>query len=198
MLVPYENDGYWLPKDVRVVSKFCNIMHEAFVDIKMEQNYGLHHDGDFGGTHLVDVDGHHSPHQTPQHEYEDFGFPTSTNAQMDPIYSRPMQSSFSSPQPLHPLDTMPQWPSQITNPSENSPPAVVPLHRPILPLSKTMPLPTISTSVASSKSHSSSTSRRTLTDSDRRRMCEYHNDNPNVKQTEIGGMFMTSSVRENC
>lgn len=31
--------------------------------------------------------------------------------------------------------------------------------------------------------------RRTLTDADRRRMCLYHEENPNVKQTEIGAMF---------
>jgi hypothetical protein len=34
-----------------------------------------------------------------------------------------------------------------------------------------------------------STPRRTLTDDDRRRMCQYHEDNPTVKQTEIGAMF---------
>jgi hypothetical protein len=33
-----------------------------------------------------------------------------------------------------------------------------------------------------------STPRRTLTDDDRRRMCEYHESHPGVKQTEIGGM----------
>ncbi|MCJ1307145.1 hypothetical protein MMC25_000791 [Agyrium rufum] len=31
--------------------------------------------------------------------------------------------------------------------------------------------------------------RRTLTDQDRRRMCQYHQENPSVKQTEIGAMF---------
>ncbi|KAI5779202.1 hypothetical protein DFH27DRAFT_489226 [Peziza echinospora] len=31
--------------------------------------------------------------------------------------------------------------------------------------------------------------RRTLTDADRRRMCLFHEENPNVKQTEIGAMF---------
>lgn len=33
-----------------------------------------------------------------------------------------------------------------------------------------------------------SSPRRTLTDADRRRMCIFHEENPNVKQTEIGGM----------
>jgi len=33
-----------------------------------------------------------------------------------------------------------------------------------------------------------STPRRILNDDDRRRMCEYHESHPGVKQTEIGGM----------
>ena len=33
----------------------------------------------------------------------------------------------------------------------------------------------------------SKSSRKILTDDDRRRMCQYHEDNPKVKQTEIGG-----------
>ncbi|PWW73400.1 hypothetical protein C7212DRAFT_300982 [Tuber magnatum] len=36
---------------------------------------------------------------------------------------------------------------------------------------------------------STSSPRRTLTDADRRRMCIFHEENPNVKQTEIGAMF---------
>ena len=32
-----------------------------------------------------------------------------------------------------------------------------------------------------------STPRRVLTDDDRRRMCEYHESHPGVKQTDIGG-----------
>ena len=35
---------------------------------------------------------------------------------------------------------------------------------------------------------SNPTPRRTLTDTDRRKMCLYHEENPNIKQTEIGGM----------
>jgi hypothetical protein len=36
------------------------------------------------------------------------------------------------------------------------------------------------------------TPRRMLTDDDRRRMCEYHESHPGVKQTEIGGMSAAS------
>lgn len=165
----------------------------------MEQHYGLHHDQDFGGGYMVDIAEDHSPHHSPPNDYGgDFGFSASTHVQMDSIYNRPMQPSFSSPQPLHPLVTIPQWPSQITNPSENSsPPAPILLHRPILPLSKTGPVPTLTPASAQSKTtQSTSTSRKTLTDSDRRRMCEYHSENPNIKQTEIGGeLGIFSNVR---
>ncbi|KAF3921060.1 hypothetical protein AA313_de0204043 [Arthrobotrys entomopaga] len=37
--------------------------------------------------------------------------------------------------------------------------------------------------------HGTGSSRRTLTDADRRRMCLYHEQHPHVKQTEIGAMF---------
>ncbi|KAL6713375.1 hypothetical protein ACLMJK_008840 [Lecanora helva] len=162
----------------------------------MEQHYGLHHEEDFGGGHgMVGVAGDHSQHQSPSNEYGGFAFATSAHAHVESVYDRPVQTSFASPQPLHPLVTMPQWPSQITNPSESSPPAPMPLqHRPILPLSKTSPVETIPpmpvpTPAPSKITHPTNTSRKTLSDSDRRRMCEYHSDNPSVKQTEIGNMF---------
>lgn len=196
-MLAYHENGYLLRSAAKDFPNFNHIMHDSFMDIKMEQHYGLHHEDNFGGGHMVDVHVDHSPHQSPPNEYGDFQF-GSTHAHLDPLYNRPMQSSFSSPQPLHPLVTMPQWPSQITKPSENSPPTVMPLHRPILPLSKTTDaVPKLTPSPAPEKkkpAHSTSTSRRTLTDSDRRRMCEYHSDNPNVKQTEIGGECKASTV----
>lgn len=186
------------PTSSRIAESFCDTMHDSFVDIKMEHHYGLHHEEDFGaGHHMVEVAEDHSPHHSPPHDYGDYAFSASTPVQLQSIYSRPMEPSYSSPQPLHPIITMPLWPSQITNPSENSPPPVAPLHRPILPMSKTTPAPILSPAPASSKSsHHTSTSRRTLTDSDRRRMCEYHNENPNVKQTEIGGELEKYTIRK--
>lgn len=188
-MLAYHENSHLPPKTARDILDSYLIMHDSFVDIKMEQHYGLHHDEDFGGGHMIDVHADHSPHQSPPNEYVDFQF-GSTHTHLEPLYNRPMQSSFSSPQPLHPLVTMPQWPSQITNPSENSPPTTMLSHRPILPLSKTTDaVPKLAASPASDRksSHTTTTSRRTLTDSDRRRMCEYHSENPNVKQTEIGG-----------
>lgn len=167
-------------------------MHESYatVDVKMEQQYGLRQDDGFAAASMVQVTAE-SPRQSPRNGYGDFDFSNSVHAQIESIYSRPVQSSFSTPQPLHPLITMPQWPSQITNPSEtSSPPPVVQLqHRPILPLSKTVPtIPKLNT-LSPKEKPTLPSSRRTLTDSDRRKMCEYHNENPNVKQTEIGAMF---------
>jgi len=46
--------------------------------------------------------------------------------------------------------------------------------------------------------HAAPSSRKTLTDSDRRRMCQYHEDNPSVKQTEIGGERRISNVLCSC
>ncbi|KAM0802229.1 hypothetical protein BDR22DRAFT_142211 [Usnea florida] len=167
-------------------------MHDSYaVNIKMEQHYGLHHDDDFAAASLVEVttDSPHNPSPT-QNDYADFDFSNSV-AQLDSMYNRPLPSSYSNPQPSHPLIHMPQWPSQITSPSEtSSPPPVVQLqHRPILPLSKTVPTMQKLATVSPKEKPVLSSSRRTLTDSDRRKMCEYHNENPNVKQTEIGAMF---------
>lgn len=188
MLISWANAPA-LSTDSKLAPSFCNNMHDPYVEVKMEHHYALHHAHDFGGGHMVDMAEDHSPHHSPPNDYGDFTFSASTNVQIDPMYNRPMQPSFSSPQPLQPLVTMPQWPSQITNPSESSsPPVSMPLHRPILPFSKTEPVLTLAPAPAPTKpAHATSTSRRTLTDSDRRRMCEYHSENPNVKQTEIGG-----------
>lgn len=188
MLISWDN-VVGFSKDSMLAPIYCNNMHDSFADIKMEHHYSVHQDHDFGGGYVLDIAEDHSPHHSPPNDYDDFVFSAATHVQMGPIYNRPMQPAFPSPQPLQSLVTMAQWPSQITNPSEHSsPPAPIPLHRPILPLSKTTPVPTLTPAPAPSKlSHPTSTSRRTLTDSDRRRMCEYHSENPNVKQTEIGG-----------
>lgn len=72
------------------------------------------------------------------------------------------------------------WPSLRTNPSQNyaNPPVRIPPQAP--PIAKQQPkLPSITTS----------TPRKTLTNEDRRRMCQYAEDHPKVKQTEIGLKF---------
>lgn len=66
------------------------------------------------------------------------------------------------------------WPSMLTNPQSYSAPPIG------------MPMPA---SLKPRLGMGQSQPRRTLTDDDRRRMCQYHEDNPTVKQTEIGAMF---------
>lgn len=95
-------------------------------------------------------------------------------------------------QPLHPL-IVPQWPSMLSSQSSYSTPSIP-------TTSTTTPVSAASAvSAVSSSSHSlqirqtttgGNTPRRTLTDDDRRRMCQYAEDNPGVKQTDIGCMSL--------
>jgi len=133
-----------------------------------------------------------SQHQSPVYEQNGFTFiqqPLHNNGlpneqsfatQRMPIL-QPSPPHPSNPQ-LHPLimPSHPTWPSMLTHPASYPPPAVsIPVPAP----------PVIRGSVARTTTHSTSSPRKTLTDSDRRRMCQYHVDNPTVKQTEIGAMF---------
>ena len=126
-----------------------------------------------------------SQHQSPIYEHGGFGF-------MQPIqHGLPTEPSFNSQrmsapqhqphQQLLPLimPSHPTWPSMLTHPSSySSPPVAIPASAPPLVKGNTPKLPAI---------HATPSPRKTLTDSDRRRMCQYHEDNPTVKQTEIGG-----------
>ena len=135
-----------------------------------------------------------SPHLSPAHEYTGFDdVPTSPNQSMNvstetnltQIHppSRPMQA-------LRPL-VVPPWPSTLTGLSSFA--------TPILPTPPSSTVTTVSSSAASLSApisavsnrsiRSNSTPRRTLTDTDRRRMCRYHEEHPTVKQTEIGGEY---------
>lgn len=91
----------------------------------------------------------------------------------------PSHSHQNHPQlPMLMVPSHPTWPSMLTNPSSYSAPPV-----PIPPLPAGPPLK------APKSAHSQSQPRKTLTDDDRRKMCEYAEANPGVKQTEIGSMF---------
>lgn len=163
-------------------------MHDDYMDsmtIKVEHPYSdVHREDQFGDGHLVGIVGDHSPNLSPHSEYNGLGFLPPGHMSVDPMYSRPPPAYYSPPQPLHPINTATLWPSQITNPSETVPIVAVAMHRPIAPLSRGSPAPTPAPVASSGPTMSSS--RRTLTDNDRRRMCKYHEENPNVKQTEIG------------
>lgn len=151
--------------------------------MKVEQNHSAPQDGDFSADQWVEIASDQSPHQSPMHEYNAFGFMTSTSVPLEPVYARPAQNNYTTMPPLHPL-IMPQWPSQITNPSEGGPPTAIPLPRALAPVSA---ITTPHSAPPATPAPAPSTARRTLTDQDRRRMCQYHEDHPTVKQTEIGG-----------
>ncbi len=109
------------------------------------------------------------------------GLPTEQSfpPQRMPIPQHP--PTHTSHQQLLPLimPSHPTWPSMLTNPaSYSAPPVAIPASAPPLVKGNGTKLPAI---------HATPSPRKTLTDSDRRRMCQYHEENPTVKQTEIGG-----------
>lgn len=85
-----------------------------------------------------------------------------------------------SSQALLPLSMPTQWPSMLATQPGFAPVPLAPMPAPSVGPSR--PAPT-------SQTAPSTTPRRTLTDDDRWRMCMYHEENPHVKQTEIGAMF---------
>ncbi|KAL8928139.1 MAG: hypothetical protein Q9172_001049 [Xanthocarpia lactea] len=166
--------------------------------MKVEHDYGPHNGDDFGAP-WVHVADDQTPHQSPLHDFSNY-YISSSPSQLhhESIYSRPAAISQPLNPPLYPL-IVPQWPSQLTNPSL-SPPSSQPLSsssapaqtpRPILPLST--PVDNTSTPLSAPPAPTPiptpQSGRRTLTDQDRRRMCQYHEENPSVKQTEIGTLF---------
>lgn len=76
------------------------------------------------------------------------------------------------------------WPSQLTNPASSSSSSAPPI---VIPPASAPPPPAKASLPKLSTIQTAPSPRKTLTDSDRRRMCQYHEDNPTVKQTEIGG-----------
>ena len=146
----------------------------------------------------MDMGAYHQSHvHSPAHEYGGYGFMSTaqhSGLPLEPTYNRSMPPLYSGSQP-QPITT--QWPSMLTNPSSQAsrvPPIAAPPPQlaPVVPLAPAQPLPPLTTAVpapatTTTSNSSSSTTRRTLTDQDRRRMCQYHEDNPTIKQTEIGG-----------
>ena len=163
--------------------------------MKIEQHHGAHHEEELGSGQWIEIAGDHSSHNSPLQEYNGFAFMSNTHVPPEPLYNRPLQPSYSTAPLLQPL-VMPQWPSQLTNPSVGcGTPTAFPPPRPLAPISTMAIKPPLPRSASTpAPVPASSTARRTLTDQDRRSMCQYHEDHPTVKQTEIGGMSKTSIV----
>jgi hypothetical protein len=147
----------------------------------------------YGNENWVDMNQYH--HQTTMPDYGGgfgymppitHGLPSESLNRMPPPPPPPQTMSQSQPQTTHaqlPMLMMPHatWPSMLTNPNNygphSAPPIAIP---PVTAPLKTSKLPAIQTT---------STPRKTLTDDDRRRMCQYAEDHPGAKQTDIGARF---------
>ncbi|KAL8955310.1 MAG: hypothetical protein Q9193_006791, partial [Seirophora villosa] len=165
--------------------------------MKSEHHYAAHHADDFGAQ-WVHVADDQSPHHSPLHDFTGFYMSPPSHLDTDPSYFRPTPTCQPSHPPLYPV-VVPQWPSQLTNPSVHPPTSqpqpspvapsqtprpIAPLTTPLDPPSTTQPTLPTPTPIPTPPS-----GRRTLTDQDRQRMCQYHEENPSVKQTEIGTIF---------
>ncbi|CZR66102.1 uncharacterized protein PAC_16003 [Phialocephala subalpina] len=167
-------------------------MHESMMaQIGMEHEHHASHDNNYGTNDgWVDISHSYnsSQHQSPMYEHPGFQF-------MQPLQHNGNEQSYNPPrmpQPPPPHTTHqqllplimpgnPTWPSLLTNPASYSAPpvAIPPISAPVVK-GNGAKLPAI---------HATPSPRKTLTDNDRRRMCQYHEENPSVKQTEIGAMF---------
>ncbi len=169
---------------------YQNTMHDSMMgQMGMENEHHNGQENAFGNDGWVEINSYNSSqHQSPIHEYGGFGFmhqvPHSLPA--EPTFTRmaPLPPAHPQQHQLLPLimPSHPTWPSMLTNPSgyQAPPPVAIP---PVSAPLKTTKLPALH----------QPTPRKTLTDADRRRMCQYHEENPSVKQTEIGGKSMVVS-----
>ena len=145
------------------------------MNVEHEQTHGQ--ENSYEGSQWVELGGFNpSPPQPPEQDYNRFNYiqqasGASSNAQFNQM-NPPAPSSH---QQLRPL-VVPPWPSMLTSQSTFAPTSL-----PTAPAPAAMPTST------TTQSTTQSSPRRTLTDADRRRMCVYHEENPTVKQTEIGG-----------
>ncbi|KAF8251803.1 CenpB-DNA-bind-domain-containing protein [Wilcoxina mikolae CBS 423.85] len=158
-------------------------VNQQWVDLGMQQH---HH-----GQHTLSPHHHAHAHHPQQHDYgahygyvESPGFPPPDS----PFRLQPP------PIPIAPnyLGMPQQWGQAMPPPA---PPPVTssqqypPMPQAIAPAPPQLAAASALPPTVSNPTQSTSTPRRTLTDADRRRMCIFHEENPNVKQTEIGAMF---------
>lgn len=134
-----------------------------------------------------------SPQTTisPMQEFPQFDYHTTTPMPMEPAYSMPRPSPFAtSHAPMPPPLIMPHsglWPSMLASQPQSA------YQTPILPAGPLQtPLSASTTSDITPTSAKTNTSRRKLTDDERRQMCIEAEQNPTMKQTQIGGMWPNS------
>ncbi|KAJ4512486.1 hypothetical protein HRR83_007002 [Exophiala dermatitidis] len=128
------------------------------------------------------------PTLSPMHEFPGFDYHTTTPMPMEPSYivSRPSPFAASHAQMPPPL-IMPHnalWPSMLASQPQHT------YHTPIIPSGTLQtPLSASTGSDVTPTSAKTTTSRRKLTDDERRQMCIEAEQNPTMKQTQIGAKF---------
>jgi len=132
----------------------------------------------------------HSHHGTPANEHTGFAWPGPTidSDIKHPSASIPLQQPRIARTP-----PMPQWPSQL---SDLVPWKTPPYEQQMLMATMAMappPIPSIEHGMPI-PSRPKSNPRRTLTDEDRKRMCEYAQANPGTKQIDIGRMSTAADL----
>ena len=128
---------------------------------------------------------------SPMNEYSGFAFtphglPSESLGRMPPPPPQPQHHQMIQPAPSHMghphlpmLNTA--WPSQLTNPTPSGSYSAPPLS-----------MPPVTTPIAAETPRAAAPhdkARRTLTTEQKRAMCQYHEDNPGVRQADIGAKF---------
>ncbi|OIW34089.1 hypothetical protein CONLIGDRAFT_208405 [Coniochaeta ligniaria NRRL 30616] len=151
----------------------------------------------------VDMHGFHNHHQTTMPEYNgasfsfmpsiSHGLPSeSLNRMPPPPPPHSMaQTQTSLPQlpPQLPMLVMPShatWPSMLTNPHSYSSHSAPAMSTPPIQVTPRVQA-TLKTKLPAL--HTQPVPRKTLTDDDRKRMCQYAEEHPHAKQTDIGARF---------
>lgn len=150
------------------------------------------HESGYHNTHWMGLGDYALPEQQQSghghNEFPGYGYPAAPPLPMEPSYtmSRPPPYASAPQSHMPPPLIMPQhhhvWPSMLANTTGT-------YQTPILPAATTH-TPISATSIGSDLtplSAKSSTSRRKLTDDERRLMCLEAENNPTMKQTQIGG-----------
>jgi hypothetical protein len=157
-------------------------------------------------SHMQGYNSAGSHHNTPPlHDYQSYDFspPPPTSMSMDMPYHMGRPSNYAPQHQLPPLAIQPMvqiWPSMLTGPNQPTPSYQTPI-LPAVPVQT--PVSAVSTASeatpTSAMSTKSSSSRRKLTDDERRKMCIEAATNPNMKQTQIGRMcsYLRCSVTAN-
>lgn len=158
------------------------------------------------GAAWVDMHGFQNHHQTSIPEYNGSSFSFMPSMQSHGLPSESMARMPPPPPPPHSMaqtqTTIPQlptqlpmlvmpshatWPSMLTNPnsysSHSAPPAMS------IPPIQVTPRVQATLKTKLPALHTQPVPRKTLTDDDRKRMCQYAEDHPHAKQTDIGARF---------